>query len=57
MIAIVFSDNTDCHVAVFDFDLLKKDEIRFVYNSWRGDVFAPELEKAIEKYREGWRNA
>lgn len=47
MLAIVFE--LPYRVAVFDFDLLKQGEFRFIHNSWRGDVFGHELEKALPK--------
>lgn len=45
MLGIVFPE--DGAVAVFNRDKLKEDEIRFFYNSWRGDVYEPYLREAI----------
>ncbi len=52
MIGIVFADER--YVAVFDRDLLAQDEITFGVNSWRGDVYEPELRKAIESHWSKW---
>lgn len=41
----------DPQVAVFSEQRLPS--VRFVENSWRGDVFAPELYDAIEQYNRG----
>jgi hypothetical protein len=39
----------NCRVAVFDAD--KLPDVRFFYNSWRGDRYAPALYEAIKKSR------
>ena len=35
--------------AAFDLDLLSKGDIRFGQNSWRGDWYAIEVDKAIRR--------
>lgn len=47
MVGIVFEK--DYHVAVFDAGLLGKGEIRFMYNSWRGDWYEKALRDAIKE--------
>jgi len=47
MIGIVFEENKS--VAVLDRDLLAKDTIEFLKNSWRGDHFEESLREAIEQ--------
>lgn len=57
MIGVVFdyeeADAYEAHLpvnprtAVFDRELLAKGEIRFMENSWRGDVFDPFLRQSI----------
>lgn len=37
------------HCAVICLDLLEKCRVRFGANSWRGDIFEPELRQAIEE--------
>ena len=51
MVAIRFADDPpDCEnfsaprIAVFDLDLLAQGEIRFTFNSWRGDRFSDDLD-------------
>lgn len=48
MLAVVF-DDTDKHVAVFDFNLLKQGVIEFGPNSFRGDNYERELRAFIEQ--------
>lgn len=38
--------------AAFDLALLDKREIRFFYNSFRGDYFADKMDEWIEEHRE-----
>lgn len=45
LIGVVFAEGK--HVAVFDQSLIGEGEIRFGYNSFRGDVFEAELRAAI----------
>ena len=45
MVAILFPE--PFHVAVLNVDQLAKGEIRFWYNSYRGDVFESDLRDAI----------
>ena len=47
MLGIVFEKSA--HVAVFDFELLAKGEIRFIHNSWRGDFYEKALRDAIQE--------
>jgi hypothetical protein len=47
-VGIVF--DSPYHVAVLDIAKLADGNIAFGSNSWRGDVFEPELRIAIEKY-------
>ena len=47
MVAIRFADDTphdNPRIAVFDLDLLAQGEIRFTFNSWRGDRFSDDLD-------------
>lgn len=46
MLGVVFEEEGHC--AVFDVELLSKGEIRFFYNSWRGDNFEGALRKFAE---------
>ena len=48
MVGIVFKDRG--HVAVLDTDLLHDGIIAMGENSWRGDVFEPQLREAVEQY-------
>ena len=48
MIAVVF-DDTEKHVAVFDFNLLKQGVIEFGSNSFRGDNYEHDLRAFIEQ--------
>lgn len=49
MLGVVFdTDRQEGYCAVFDFELLKKGEIRFMHNSWRGDRFEWRLREALE---------
>lgn len=47
-LAVVFDE--PYHVAVFNIDLLLQGNIAFGDNSYRGDVFEPELRAAICDY-------
>lgn len=49
-VGIVF--DSPSHVAVLDVDLLAEGIITFGQNSWRGDVFEPELRQHIDHWRE-----
>lgn len=49
MVGIVF--NEDCHVAVFNFDMLALGNIAFGVNSWRGDHYEPHLREAVKRWR------
>lgn len=51
MIAIWFYDQT-MSIAVFDFDLLKAGETRFMHNSWRGDNYARPLKSLLDKWED-----
>lgn len=48
--AIVFRDPH--YVAVLDVDKLHAGNITFAQNSWRGDVYEPELRKFIQDHDE-----
>ncbi|MEZ6129169.1 MAG: hypothetical protein R3C59_10845 [Planctomycetaceae bacterium] len=48
-VGIVFDSLS--HVAVLDVDLLAEGIITFGQNSWRGDVFEPELRQHIDHWR------
>lgn len=50
LIASVFS--SPGHVAVHDVHLAANDEIRFKYNSWRGDWYERRLRAAIKNWDE-----
>lgn len=60
MVGILFSspannwgalkENNTGYCAVFNRDRLKDDDYRFMYNSWRGDVFEPFLRRCIAEY-------
>ncbi len=45
MLGIVFEEKH--HVAVFNLDKLALGNIAFGVNSWRGDVYEPDLRRAI----------
>lgn len=47
-LAVVFKEI--CHVAVLDLDLTAAGEIRFGFNSFRGDVYEPLLRAAVEEF-------
>ena len=47
-LAVVFDDPK--HVAVFDLELLGKEVIEFGANSYRADLYEPELRDAIEAW-------
>ena len=47
MVAVRFADDAphgNPRIAVFDLDLLAQGEIRFTFNSWRGDHFSDDLD-------------
>ena len=47
MVAVRFADDAphgNPRIAVFDLDLLAQGEIRFTFNSWRGDRFSDDLD-------------
>lgn len=50
MYGIVFSDDSDCFVAVFDKKLLAAGVIAFGQNSYRGDDYADFLRDAAKQY-------
>lgn len=50
MIAVVFPESGSC--AVFNLDGLALGNIAFGSNSFRGDVYEPELRKQIEKFNQ-----
>lgn len=45
MLGIVFPDRGNC--AVFDISLVAKGDVRFFFNSWRGDHYEDDLRTAI----------
>jgi len=54
MLAVIFDYDRDVgreRIAVFDLALLSSGEISFGRNSWRGDVFAGSLRRAIGRRR------
>lgn len=50
MFGVVFPEKGE--VAVFDLEKLGQGEVRFLHNSWRGDVYEPQLRKAIKAHQE-----
>lgn len=50
MVGVVFEE--PAHVAVFNLNLLSKGDIRFGYNSFRGDRFEDDLRRFISTYEE-----
>jgi len=53
MIAMVFP--TGGHVAVFNYDLLKAGNFKWMENSWRGDNYEVELRAAIQEHEAAGR--
>ena len=49
-LAVVFDESK--HVAVFDLELLGKEIFEFGANSYRADLYEPELREAIEAWEE-----
>jgi len=52
MMAVVYSEPG--YVSVFNRDALGEGEVRFFYNSWRGDNYEGVLRQAIEEWRDGF---
>lgn len=44
----------NCEVAVLNRELVGEGDIRFGYNSFRGDHFASDLYEAIKRYSDSW---
>ena len=47
-LAVIFGEL--CHVAVLDLTLAAAGEVRFGFNSFRGDVYEPLLRAAVEEF-------
>lgn len=47
-LAVIFDEI--CHVAVLDLTLAAAGEVRFGFNSFRGDVYEPLLRAAVEEF-------
>jgi hypothetical protein len=56
MIGIYDPRLDDVPFATFDWDLVKKGEVRFCYNSWRGDSMLDGIERAIGMKLDAWVN-
>ena len=57
MVGVVFSEEADNEAgnvlcAVFDLERLAQGNITFGDNSYRGDVYAPELRRAVERWEQ-----
>ena len=50
---VVRFDGDDCYVCAFSLEKLDKREIRFYYNSFRGDHFDEFMDKSIKEYPDG----
>lgn len=48
MIGVLFPHEQEC--AVFDSDLIGDGEVRFGFNSWRGDHYEDKLREAIREH-------
>lgn len=47
MFYVLYEGTGQC--SIFDYELLKKGDVRFMHNSWRGDNFEKNLREAVEK--------